>query len=64
MYAMKIEKIRFSLKVSIQPCRPKSDSALPGAIGAQFRPKMLYQKAISAHGRAHFSPGTKSVPAN
>ena len=50
--------------MSIQPCRPKSGSALPGAIWAQFRPKKLYQKAIPAHGRAHFSPGTKSVLAN
>ena len=64
MYALKIEKICFSPKVSIQPCMPKSDSARPGAIGAQFRPKMLYQKAIPAHCRAHFSPGTKSAPAN
>ena len=30
--ALKIKKICFSPKVSIQPCRPKSDSALPGAI--------------------------------
>ena len=29
---LKIRKICFSPKVSIQPCRPKSDSALPGAI--------------------------------
>ena len=58
---MKIKKICFSSKVSIQPCRPKSDSALPGAIWAQFRPKKLNQKAIPAHGRAHFSPGTKSA---
>ena len=29
---LKTKKICFSLKVSIQPCRPKSDSALPGAI--------------------------------
>ena len=55
---MKIKKICFSSKVSIQPCRPKSDSALPGAIWAQFRPEKLNQKAIPAHGRAHFSPGT------
>ena len=27
----------------------KSDSALPGAIWAQFRPKMLNKKAIPAH---------------
>ena len=47
--------------MSIQPCRPKSDSALPGAIWAQFRPKKLNQKAIPAHGRAYFSPGTKSA---
>ena len=58
---LKIKKICFSSKVSIQPCRPKSDSALPGAIWAQFRPKKLNQKAIPAHGRAHFSPGTKSA---
>ena len=36
---LKIRKICFSPKVSIQPCRPKSDSALPGAIWAQFRKK-------------------------
>ena len=36
-----------------------SDSALPEAIGAQFRPKKLNQKAIPAHGSAHFNPGTK-----
>ena len=47
--------------MSIQPCRPKSDSALPGAIWAQFRPKKLNQKAIPAHGRTHFNPGTKSA---
>ena len=41
--------------VSIQPCWPKSDSALP---------EKLHQKAIPAQGRAHFSPGTKSAPAN
>ena len=29
---LKIEKICFSPKVSIQPCWQKSDSALPGAI--------------------------------
>ena len=29
---LKIKKICFSPKVSIQPCRPKSDSALLGAI--------------------------------
>ena len=40
------------------------NSALPGAIGAQFRPKKLTQKAIPAHGRAHVSPGTKSALAN
>ena len=61
---LKIEKICFSPKVSIQPCRPKSDSALPVAIWAQFRLKKLYQKAIPTHGRAHFSPGTKSALAN
>ena len=61
LYTLKSEKICFSPKVSIQPCRPKSDSALPGAIWAQFRPKKLDQKAIPAHGRAHFSPGTKLV---
>ena len=30
--ALKIKKICFSLKVLNQPCRPKSDSALAGAI--------------------------------
>ena len=39
-------------------------SALPGAISAQFRPKKLNQKAIPAHARIHFSPGTKSALAN
>ena len=29
----------FSPKVPIQPCRPKSDSASPWAISAQFKPK-------------------------
>ena len=59
LHTLKIKKICFSLKVSIQPCRPKSHSALPGAIGAQFRPKKLNQKAIAAYVRAHFSSGTK-----
>ena len=61
---LKIKKICFSPNVSIQPCRPKSDSALHEAIGAQFRPKKLNQKAIPAHGRAYFRPGTKSALAN
>ena len=43
---LKIKKICFSPNVSIQHCRPKSDSALPGAIGAKFRQKKLNQKAI------------------
>ena len=47
--ALKIKRIGFSPKLSIQPCRPVSDSALPGAIGAQFRPKLLNQKATLAH---------------
>ena len=56
-YTLKIEKICFSPKVSIQPCWPKSDSALPGAISAQSGPKELHQKAIPAQGRAHaFQP--------
>ena len=50
--------------MSIQPCRPKSDSALPEAIWAQFRPKNLNQKAIPAHDKAHFSSGNKSALAN
>ena len=50
---MKIKKICFRPRVSIQNGRPKSDSALSGAIGAQFRPKKLNQKAI----RAQISPG-------
>ena len=61
---LKIEKICFSPKVSIQPCWLKSDSALPGAISVQSGPKKLHQKAIPAQGRAHFSPGTKSALAN
>ena len=61
---LKIKKICFSPKVSIQLCRAKSDSALPGTIWAQFKPKQLNQKAIPAHSRAHFSPGTKSALAN
>ena len=60
--ALKIIKICFNPKVSIQPCRPKSDSALPGAIWAQFRPKKLNQKAILAHARAHFSPWDQISP--
>ena len=59
-----MKKICFSPKVSIQPCRPKSDSALLGAIWAQWRPKKPGQKAIPAQDRAHFSPGTKSALAN
>ena len=54
----------FQPQVSIQPFRPKSDSALPGAIWEQFRPKKLNQKAILARARAHVSPGTKSALAN
>ena len=61
LHTLKIKKICISFKVSIQPCRPKSDSALPGAIWAQFRPEKLNQKAIPAHGRAYFSPGIKSA---
>ena len=53
---LKIKKICFSLKVSIQPCRPKYDSAVPGAIWAPwFKPKKLNQKAIPAYAGAHFS---------
>ena len=62
---LKIEKkICFSLNVSIQPCRPKSDLTVPGAIWAQFRPKKLNQKAIQflAHARAHFSPCDQISP--
>ena len=62
--ALEIEKICFSPKVSIQPCWPKSYSALPGAVWAQSGPKKLHQKAIPAQGRAHFSPGTKPALAN
>ena len=64
LLTLKIKKIGFSAKVSIQPCRPKPDLALPGAIGAQFSSKKLNQKAIPDHSRAHFSPGTKSDLAN
>ena len=45
---LKIKKICFSLKVSIQPCRPKSDSALPEAIWAQFRAKKTQLKGYSS----------------
>ena len=54
----------FELTCPIQSCRQKSDSAVPGPIWAQFRPKGLNQKAIAAYTRTHFSPGTKSAPAN
>ena len=46
---MKIKKIFFNPIVLIQPCRPKSNSAPPGAIWAQFRPKQPNQEAILAH---------------
>ena len=59
---MQIKKICFSPKVSIQPCRPKSDSAPSGAIWAQFRPKTLNQKAIPAHAYAHFIPRVQISP--
>ena len=52
---MKIKKIFFNPIVLIQPCRPKSDSAPPGAIWAQFRPKQPNQEAIPAHAEVHFS---------
>ena len=45
---LKIKKICFSPKVSILPCRPKSDSALPGAIWAQFWPKKAQSKGYSS----------------
>jgi len=59
---LKIKTICFNPKVSIEPCRPKSDSAHPGAIWAQFRPKKLNQKAIPARARAHFSPCDQISP--
>ena len=66
---MKNAKLHWKLKrsVSAPKCQysPAGQSlipsALPGAIRAQFRPKKLNQKAIPAHARAHFSPGTKSA---
>ena len=61
-YTLKIKKICFSPKVSIQLCRPKSNSAFPGAIWAQFRPKKLNQKAIPAHARAPFIPWDQISP--
>ena len=48
-FTLKIEKICFSPKVSIQPCWSKSDSALLGTIWAQSGPKKLHQKAIPTH---------------
>ena len=60
-YTLKIKKICFSPKVMpIQPCGPKSDSAPPGAIWAQFTLKQANQKAIPAHAGAHFSPLVQS----
>ena len=43
-------------KVPIQPCRLRSDSAPPGTIEAQLKPKQPHQKAIPAHAGAHFGP--------
>ena len=40
----------------------KSDSAPFEAIWAQFRPKQLNQKVISAHAGAHFSPWVQISP--
>ena len=58
------EKICFSLKVPIQPCRPKSDSALPGVIWAQFKPnspiKRLFQPTLGPIAAL----GSKSVLVN
>ena len=48
LHTLRIEKICFSPKVSIQLCWLKSDSALPRAISAQSGPKKLHQKAIPA----------------
>ena len=42
----KLKKICFSPKVPIQPCRPKSYSAPPGAIWVQFKPKQPDQKSF------------------
>ena len=43
-------KVLFSPEVPIQPCRPKSDSARPGVIWAQFKPnspiKRLFQPTL------------------
>ena len=61
-HTLKIKKICFSPKVSIQLWGPKSDSALPGAIWAQFRSKKLNQKAIPAHAMAHFSHWDQICP--
>ena len=49
VYTLKIKKICFSSKMSIQPCRPKSDSTPSGAILALFKPQQTHQKAIPAH---------------
>ena len=47
----------------IQPLSgPKSDSAPPGAIRAQFKPKQPNQKAILAHAGTHFSPWVQNTP--
>ena len=55
-YTLKIKKIFFSPQVPIQPWRLKPDSAPPGAIWTQFKPKLSNQKAILTQAGGHFSP--------
>ena len=53
---LKIKKICFSPKVSIQPFRSKSDSAAPGAIWAQFMAKKAQSKGYSSPRWGPFQP--------
>ena len=58
------EKFCVSPEVPIQPCRPKSDSAPPGVIWAQFKPnspiKRLFQPTLGPISAL----GSKSAPGN
>ena len=60
-YTLKIKKICFSPIVSIQPCRPKSDSSLPWA---QFRPKNSIRRLLQPPLGPISALETKSALAN
>ena len=49
-------------EVPIQPCNLKSDSAPPGSVLAQFKPKQPRQKTFPAHAGAHFNPWVQIIP--